>query len=194
MTDGRKKKIGLFGGSFDPVHSGHLMVASFIAQNSDLDEVWLNLSPCNPLKDKARESNDEDRLNMLRIAVEGIKFLSVCDVELTMPYPSYTISTLRLLRERYPDCDFTLVVGSDNWNLFDRWKDSEAIIKEFGVIVYPRPGYPVDFLPEGVAVVEAPLIQLSSTFIRKNVKEGKDMNFFLPQAVYQYIIERNLYK
>lgn len=190
---GKRKKIGLFGGSFDPVHSGHLMVASFIAQNSELDEVWLNLSPCNPLKDTARESSDEDRLNMLRIATGETPFLRVCDVELMMPYPSYTINTLRLLRERYLECDFTLVVGSDNWKLFDRWKDSDAIIKEFGVIVYPRPGYPVTSQPAGVAVVDAPLIQLSSTFVRKNVKEGKDMNFFVPQAVYQYIIERNLY-
>lgn len=190
----RRKKIGLFGGSFDPVHSGHLMVASFIAQNSDLDEVWLNLSPCNPLKAEPRESGDEDRLTMLRRAVEGVPFLDVCSIELTMPYPSYTISTLRKLEDVYPDYDFKVIVGSDNWNLFDRWKDSDTIVKDFGVIVYPRPGYPVDNVPEGVQVVDAPLIELSSTFIRENVKDGKDMNFFLPQSVYQYIQKRNLYR
>lgn len=189
-----RKKIGLFGGSFDPVHTGHLMVASFIAQNSELDEVWLNLSPCNPLKKEPRESSDDDRLEMLRLATAGVPFLNVCSVELTMPYPSYTISTLRLLKEMYPDCDFKLIIGSDNWNLFGRWKDSDAIINDFGVIVYPRPGYPVDYQPEGVSIIDAPLVELSSTFIRKNVKEGKDMNFFLPQAVYQYIHERNLYR
>lgn len=190
-----RKRIGIMGGSFNPVHTGHMIVASYIAQWSDLDEVWLMLSPQNPFKTDMELAQDSDRLAMLCIAVEGSTCLRACDVELSMPRPSYTIDTLRHLSDMYPDCDFTLIVGSDNWESFSRWRSPREIISEYGLIVYPRPGYPVEAgeAEAGVRFVDAPQVELSSTFIRRAIAEGRDMNFFLPSGVYQYVLSHGLY-
>ncbi|MDE6378308.1 MAG: nicotinate (nicotinamide) nucleotide adenylyltransferase, partial [Duncaniella sp.] len=131
-------KIGIFGGSFNPVHMGHLMLASYMQQFEGFDEVWLMLSPLNPLKTSSSELiPDLTRLKMLEIAVKGVKGLEVSDIELSMPRPSYTINTLRYLAKRYPRHSFRLIIGADNWRIFSQWKDSEKIIEEFGVTVYP---------------------------------------------------------
>lgn len=190
-----RKRIGIMGGSFNPVHTGHMIVASYIAQWSDLDEVWLMLSPQNPFKTDMKLAQDSDRRAMLCIAVEGSTCLRACDVELSMPRPSYTIDTLRHLSDMYPDCDFTLIVGSDNWESFSRWRSPREIISEYGLIVYPRPGYPVEAgeAEAGVRFVDAPQVELSSTFIRRAIAEGRDMNFFLPSGVYQYVLSHGLY-
>ncbi len=189
--------IGILGGSFNPVHIGHLMLASYLKQFCGLDAVWLTLSPLNPLKSHPDELiPDLQRLEMLKIATrdagEGI---GVCDIELSMPRPSYTINTLRLLQRRYRNKHFKLIIGSDNWRIFEQWKDYEAILEEFGVLVYPRPGYPVPHRYEdGMEVVDAPMSSLSSTFVRNAISRGKDMNFFLPPGVYDYIKEHSIYK
>jgi len=137
--------IGVFGGSFNPIHEGHCMVASYIAQYSPIvDEVWLLVTPVNPIKNIVGESYDCHRVEMAKLAVEGVPFLKVCDIEFSLSAPFYTIRTLDALQEQYPEHRFRLIIGSDNWLCFDRWKDSERIISDYGVIVYPRPNFPCD--------------------------------------------------
>lgn len=187
--------VGILGGSFNPVHIGHLMLASYLSQWGYVDKVWLTLSPRNPLKDPGALLADSKRLTMLNIAIKGDPDIDVCDIELSMPTPSYTINTLDLLASRYPDKKFRLIIGSDNWAIFDRWRDYQRILDEYGVIVYPRPGYPIaDRLVDGMQVVDAPLVDISSTFIRKAIARGRNINHFVPAGVGKYIAEHKLYQ
>lgn len=189
------EKIGILGGSFNPVHIGHIMIAAYLTQWGIVDRVWMTISPQNPLKDADSLIPDLKRLEMLRIACQGLKNVEICDIELTMPRPSYTIDTLNYLKKRYPSKQFRLVIGSDNWNAFDHWKQGEDILEDFGVIVYPRPGKEVkDMYVDGMDLVHSPSIDLSSTFIRQAVAKGKDVSAFLPAGVYNYIIDNNLYQ
>lgn len=186
--------IGILGGSFNPVHVGHMILASYLSQWGYVDEVWLTLSPRNPLKDPSELIPDLRRLAMLNIAVKGSDNIDICDIELSMPRPSYTIRTLELLRERNPDKKFKLIIGSDNWRNFDRWREPQKILDEFGVIVYLRPGYPVaKSNVEGLEIANAPLLDISSTFVRQAISRGRDMNYFLPAGVYKYIKDNKLY-
>lgn len=193
----QRRVVGVFGGSFNPVHTGHLIVASYIAQWSDADEVWLMLSPLNPFKAADPELiAAEPREEMLRLAAEESEALKVCDTQLSLPVPSYTIDALDALAALHPDCDFRCIIGSDSWSGFDRWRDSARIISDYGVIIYPRPGYPVDAsaLPRGVEIVDAPTVEISSTFIREACGAGKDISYFVPQSVRRYILDNNLYR
>ncbi len=191
----RRTTVGILGGSFNPVHHGHLMLASYLAQWGVVDEVWLTLSPRNPLKAAEALQPDIVRLNMLTLALKGEKNLDLCDIELSMPKPSYTINTLDVLADRYPDLDFRLIIGSDNWAIFDRWRDHQRILDQYGVIVYPRPGYPVDPDPvDGMTLIDAPTINISSTFVRKAVATGRSVRYFVPDSVAQYIAAHKLYK
>ena len=186
--------IGILGGSFNPVHVGHMILASYLSQWGYVDEVWLTLSPRNPLKDPSELIPDLRRLAMLNIAVKGSDNIDICDIELSMPRPSNTIRTLELLRERNPDKKFKLIIGSDNWRNFDRWREPQKILDEFGVIVYLRPGYPVArSTVEGLEIATAPLLDISSTFVRQAISRGRDMNYFLPAGVYKYIKDNKLY-
>ncbi len=190
-----RRVIGILGGSFNPVHNGHLMLASYIAQFGPVDEVWLNLSPQNPFKEQSELLDDRHRLAMLDKAVNGSVTVKVCDVELSLPQPSYTINTMEKLESMYPDYDFRIIRGSDNWPRFPEWRDSEALIERYGLIVYPRRDYPLpDIVPDNVTVVDAPMVDISSTFIRECIAEGRDMNFFMPPQVYEYIERNKLYK
>ena len=195
MEENKPTTIGIFGGSFNPVHVGHLMLASYLVQFTSLDSVWLTLSPLNPFKANNLELiPDVQRLKMLSIATKDAVGVEVCDIELSMPRPSYTINTLDYLRRRYPNRRFKLIIGSDNWRVFEKWKDFRRILDEYGVIVYPRPGYPVkDVYEDGVTFIEAPQFNLSSTFVRAAIARGKDMTFFLPPGVFEYIKENRLY-
>ncbi len=187
--------IGIFGGSFNPVHIGHMMLASYLTQWGYVDEVWLTLSPLNPLKDAAELLPDIKRLAMLSIAAKGADAIDICDIELSMPKPSYTIDTLRVLAERYPEYRFKLIIGSDNWQIFDRWRSAQQILDDFGVLVYLRPGYPVDKRHiDGMEVVDAPMAHVSSTFIRQAIAKGRNINYFLPAGVYKYILDNKLYR
>lgn len=172
------------------------MLASYLSQFAGLDEVWLVLSPLNPLKSNPQELlPDMTRLKMLDIATRDIERVEVCDIELSMPRPSYTINTLRLLSRRYPRRRFKLIIGSDNWRNFEQWRESEEIISDYGVIIYPRPGYPVGRLfVDGVDVANAPQCEISSSFIRSAIARGKNMNIFLPHGVYDYIQANHLYE
>lgn len=188
------KVIGIFGGSFNPVHNGHIMLAQYLAQHSHLDEVWLTLSPQNPLKISNSLLDDNHRLAMLNLAIERYPLLKVCDIELEMPRPSYTINTLDELSRRYPDYRFNVVIGGDNWNIIDRWKDYRRIINEYGVVIYPRPGYELSSTNNSnVVVVEAPLADISSTEIREAFANGKEARHLIPQKVAEYIIKHDLY-
>lgn len=189
------KIVGIFGGSFNPVHNGHVMLAKFLSQSQYLDEVWLTLSPQNPFKESNDLLDDNHRLAMLHLATDGIEGVDVCEIELSMPRPSYTINTLDRLSQQYPDYEFRLVIGGDNWNVFEHWKDYQRIIDEFGVVVYPRPGYELKPIRDkNVVIVEAPLADVSSTEIREAIVNGNDECKMLPQRVWDYIKMNNLYQ
>ena len=190
-----QETIGLLGGSFNPVHSGHMMLAAYLTQWGIVDKVWLTLSPRNPLKDPAGLLPDTKRLAMLTIATKGAARIETCDIELSMPQPNYTIATLDLLAQRYPGKRFKLVIGSDNWRIFDSWKDSQRILDDYGVIVYPRPGYPIpEGHVDGMETVHPMMVDISSTQVRDAIARGRDMTFFLPPGVYNYIVSNKLYK
>ena len=192
-----KEDIGILGGSFNPVHIGHIILADFIVQRTDISQVWLMLSPLNPLKANPEELiSDSHRLEMLRIATKGNPRLQPCDIELSMPQPSYSINSLNRLQELHPDKQFSLIIGSDNWLMFDRWRSYEEIIKNFSPIVYPRPGYNIGIhtLPQNVTLVNAPTLDISSTFIRDSIAMGFDMQNFLPKGVAEYINQNGLYR
>ncbi len=194
MTESRIETIGLLGGSFNPVHMGHLMVAQYLTQWKYVDKVWLTLSPLNPLKEASGLIPDMKRLAMITLATKGALDIETCDIELSMPRPSYTIDTLDLLSKRHPSKRFKLVIGSDNWKIFDKWRDHERILDDYGVIVYPRPGYPIESVyVDGLEVVDAPMVNISSTFVRDAILRGKDMSYFVPQGVYKYIRDNKLY-
>ncbi len=188
-------KVAVFGGSFDPIHTGHAMVASYIRQWGGFDEVWLMVSRRNPLKKDDTTADETQRLEMARLVADKIDGVVASDFELNGPYPSYTYDTLCALRERYPEHSFSLIIGSDNWEIFNKWRNADKIIREFCVTIYPRPGYTVaGDLPEGVRLLdEAPQILMSSTFVRDNIKTH-DMTFFLPPEVLDYIKLNNLYE
>lgn len=190
------KRIGIFGGSFNPVHIGHIRLARYLRTCDLVDEVWLTLSPQNPLKDAETLISDEHRLAMLRLATTGISEIVVCDIELSMPRPSYTINTLELLSSRCPDCQFKLIIGSDNWLRFEQWREARRIIAEYGVIVYPRPGYVIEkpILTRNVELVAAPMTDISSTQLRRAIAFGEFVDDYMPQSVIQYINDNKLYK
>lgn len=185
--------IGLLGGSFNPVHCGHMMLAAYLTQWDVVDRVWLMLSPRNPLKNPLGLIPDTRRLAMLSIATRGVERVDTCDIELSMPLPSYTINTLDLLASRYPGRRFKLVIGSDNWQVFDQWRDWQRILDEYGVIVYPRPGYPVEGHVDGMETITPITVNLSSTQVRDAIARGRDMSCFLPPGVYKYIVDNKLY-
>ena len=190
------RRVGIFGGSFNPVHVGHLRLAQHLRQSGALDAVWLTLSPQNPLKDTDLLVDDFHRLAMLRLAVAEYNDIEVCDVELSMSRPSYTINTLELLSSRFPDCRFRLIIGSDNWLTFDRWRESERIIADYGVIVYPRPGYELHMPLEkdNVEIVSAPMTDVSSTMLRRAISTGEPVDDLLPAPVIKYIKTNKLYQ
>lgn len=185
------------GGSFNPVHIGHILLADYIAQFTDIDKVWLMLSPQNPLKrDNPAAVSDRHRLEMLAMACLTSPRLEPTDIELSMPRPSYTIDSLTRLQSLHPDCRFRLIIGSDNWQVFDRWRCHEEIIRRFSPIIYPRPGSEIEpaDLPADVSLVDAPTFDISSTFIRNAIAAGHDMDLFLPAGVGPYINQHNLYR
>ncbi|MCM1223882.1 MAG: nicotinate (nicotinamide) nucleotide adenylyltransferase, partial [Lachnospiraceae bacterium] len=167
---------------------------SYLTQWKIVDKVWLMLSPLNPLKNPSELIPDLRRLDMLKLACTDVPDVQICDIELSMPRPSYTINTLRYLSKRYPSKRFNLVMGGDNWNLFDKWREHETILDDYGVIVYPRPGKELqNRFADGMEIVTPPQVDLSSTFIRAAIAKGRDMTCFLPAGVYSYIRKNNLY-
>lgn len=185
-----KLKTGIFSGSFNPVHIGHLALANYLCEFEGLDELWFMVSPHNPLKQQADLLPDKFRLELVQQSIEGYSKFRVSDFEFGLTRPSYTVHTLDKLKESYPDRDFYLIIGSDNWTLFNRWYESERIINENHILIYPRPGFPVNTneLPETVSLTDAPTFEISSTFIRQSMAEGKDIRYFLPPTIYEKLL------
>ncbi|WP_418895040.1 nicotinate (nicotinamide) nucleotide adenylyltransferase [Limibacterium fermenti] len=192
----QKKQIGIFPGSFNPIHCGHLILANYMCEFTCLDEVWFVVSPHNPLKEAQGLLDDELRLQMAERALEKFDKLKVSDIEFSMPRPSYTIDTLRLLSSENPDKEFVLILGGDNWRLFEQWKEYIRLRQEFKILIYPRLGEEVTIPPElaaTISYVKAPIVEISSTFIRNSLKDGKDVRAFLPPAVYDMIQKNGYY-
>ncbi|GGG98991.1 putative nicotinate-nucleotide adenylyltransferase [Parapedobacter pyrenivorans] len=190
-------KTGLFFGSFNPIHTGHLIIANYMANHTDLDEVWLVVSPHNPLKKKDTIINMYDRLEMANLALEHAENIRSSTIEFSLPQPSYTIDTLINLREKHPEKQFVLIMGSDNLVSLKKWKNYEIILRDYQILVYPRPDYPVP--PElenhpAITITDTPLMEFSSTFIRDAVKNGKNIRYFVPDSVLAFIENKGLYR
>jgi nicotinate-nucleotide adenylyltransferase len=191
-----ENNVGLFFGSFNPVHAGHLIIANYIQQFTDLDEVWFILSPHNPHKQKKSLTDPWLRLEMLRLAIHEFRGFRVSDIELYLPQPSYTAVTLAHLQEKHPAHRFSLIMGSDNLATLHKWFNAEAIIRHYRILVYPRPGSEHTPPPEGAEIlrVDAPLMEISSSMIRNAIRMGKEIPFFLPERVHAYIHKEHIYR
>ena len=188
-------KIGLYFGSFNPVHIGHLIIANYMAYNTDLEQVWMVLSPQNPLKPSAAFLNEYDRLHLLQLAVEKENRLRASNIEFSLPRPSYTIDTLTYLSEKYPEHEFAVIMGSDSLENLAQWKNYKELLKRYPVYVYKRPGHEVAHYPEEkLTVCAAPLLDISASYIRRMIKEGKSVRYLLPEAVFDYIVDNHYYK
>jgi len=189
-------KIGLLFGSFNPIHIGHLIIANYMVEFTDLDEVWFVVSPHNPLKEKKTLLADHHRLAMARIAVEEDARFRICDIEFKMEQPSYTIRTLTYLTEKYPGKQFVLIAGTDVLPTFNKWKNYEQILENYYLYIYPRPGImPGQLISHPhITLVDAPLMDISSSFIRNAVGQGKNVEYMLPQRVWQYLREMHFYE
>jgi nicotinate-nucleotide adenylyltransferase len=196
------KKIGLFFGSFNPIHIGHLIIANHIAESNLVNEVWFVVSPQNPFKEKNSLLEDYHRLALVNEAVEHEENLKSCDIEFTMPKPSYTSDTLAFLMDKYPKYEFSLIMGEDNIKSFHKWKNYEVILKNHSVIIYPRLGIddsknanPEILSHKNVSVLEdIPVMKISASYIRKRIKEGKSITYLLTDKVARYVDEMNFYR
>ena len=189
-------QTGLFFGSFNPVHAGHQMIASYMANFTSLDEVWLVVSPQNPLKSKNGMEHVYDRLEMARLAFQHADRIRVSSIELELPRPSYTIHTLAYLEEKYPGRVWHLIMGADNLASLKKWKNYEVILKNYPIFVYPRPGAEVSEWENhpSITFTETPLMEISSTFIRSAIKAGKNVQYFVAEEVLDFIERKNMYR
>ena len=188
-------KIGLYFGSFNPVHNGHLIIANYVVQNSALDQVWFVISPQNPLKKSNSLLNEYHRLHLVQIAIEDEPSLRASDIEFRLPKPSYTIDTLTYLQEKYPAHEFSVIMGSDSYQNLPSWKNYQQLLKNYDIIVYERPGYnaPV-YEGSQTTLLKAPLLEISSTYIRKIIREGKSIRYLVPEKVLVEIEQNRYYK
>ncbi len=189
-------KIGLFFGSFNPVHVGHMIIANHMVQYSDLDQVWMVVSPHNPLKNKASLAKDSDRYHLVELAIGDNTKLKVSNVEFSLPLPSYTVDTLTFLREKYPGKTFALIMGGDNLESIEKWKNYQHILENYDIYLYQRPGYNPDKYSNMTRVksIDAPLLNISSTFIRQAIQKGKSVRYLVPDAVSDYLESSVLYR
>ncbi|HTB32227.1 MAG TPA: nicotinate (nicotinamide) nucleotide adenylyltransferase [Bacteroidia bacterium] len=192
------KKVGLFFGSFNPIHIGHLVIAEYMVEFTPLEQIWFVVSPQNPLKKKESLLSENNRIHMVRIAIEDDSRFKASNIEFSLPRPSYTIDTLVHLTEKYPKVDFSLIIGHDNLSTLPKWKNYEALLRNYKLYVYPR----ISSAQEksilethpSVIITNAPIVELSSTFIRKAIAEGKTIKHMVPPKVGEYIDEMNYYK
>ncbi|SFJ06732.1 nicotinate-nucleotide adenylyltransferase [Kaistella treverensis] len=191
------KKIGLFFGSFNPIHIGHLILANYILENTDMDELWFVVSPQNPFKEKKSLLKDHNRLDMVQLAVKNYPKMRASNIEFSLPIPSYTIDTLSYLKEKHPDYNFALIMGEDNLKSLSKWKNAETMIENYQIIVYPRltSGLPENAsVHPNISLIKAPIIELSATEIRKMLKDGKNVRPMLPPEVFEYLDGSNFYR
>ena len=189
-----KRRVVIFGGSFDPVHVGHTSLATEVCRRGLATEVWFMVSPQNPHKQQCGLTDEKMRFEMLRLAIDGIPQFKASDFEFALPRPSYTVNTLSALEAAYPDVEFTLLVGADNWEKFDRWYKADEILERYNIIVYPRGDEATPELPAGVTWLNAGLYDISSTQIRAAVAAGADITSFVAPSVAEYIRRNGLYR
>ena len=188
-------KIGLYFGSFNPVHNGHLIIAKHVINNTDLKQVWMVISPQNPLKNSSSLLNKYDRLNMVQSALEGETKIKASTIEFNLPSPSFTIDTLTYLKEKYTQHQFYIIMGSDSFTNIKNWKNFEMIIKNYQIYIYERTGFPIKNIKDAIVnKLEAPLVEISSSEIRNIIKKGKSIRYLVPDVVYQQIKENKYYK
>lgn len=204
-----KMKIGLYFGTFNPIHVGHLVIANYMADYTDLDQVWLIVTPLNPLKNKNSLLEDYHRLAVVKEGIEGNSKLFVSDIEFNLPKPSYTVNTLVYLKEKYPKHQFSLIMGEDNLRTLHKWKNHEIILENHDLYVYPRVLTNQEELElkesgplinnhfqerKNIHMCDAPVMKVSSSFIRQAIKDGKDVRYLLTEAVHKYVVDMNFYK
>ena len=192
----KKAAVGLFFGSFNPIHMGHMVIANYMLEFTDLREVWFIVTPRNPHKKKATLLNDYNRLEMVRLAIGDNLRMKASDIEFSLPKPNYTIHTLLHLEEKYPNKEFALIMGEDNLNALHQWKNYHMILKNYSIYVYPRlPKLKTKKVQKGkITYTESPIIELSSSMIRKGIKEGKDIRHFVPLSVWEYLDSSGFYR
>ena len=190
------RRIGLYSGSFNPIHHGHVMLANYLVEFSDLDELWFVVSPQNPLKEKTELLDDDERLKMVQLAVGDDPRFHVSDIEMHLPTPSYTINTLTALSEQHPDCQFVFICGMDSLQNLHRWREYQKILDNYQLLVFPREGYDGGELVNhpSVTILKTPILEISSTFIRQCVKEGRDVRHFMPEKAYLYMRDQGFYR
>ena len=189
--------IGLFGGSFNPIHNGHVRLAKALLQEAGLDEVWFMVSPQNPFKQNQQLLDDNKRFRLVQIALKDEPHLKACDFEFNLPKPSYTWNTLQALQEAYPDDQFTILIGGDNWAAFDKWYRYEDILHHYPIVVYPREGSEItgfEFQVPNIKIVKTPLINISSTQIRQRIQAGKSVRGLVPTGVAMVLEQEHLYR
>lgn len=195
-------KTGLFFGSFNPIHIGHMAIANYIAEYTDLREIWFVVSPHNPLKHKESLLDDRNRFYLVELAIGNDLRFRASDIEFSLTQPSYTIDTMAYLSEKYPERSFTLIMGEDNLNTLHKWKNAAELVKKYPLVVYPRlnPGSKGSrklqdiLVTASVTEVKAPLMEISGTFIRNAIREGKDLSWYVPAPAWKYITEMHFYK
>jgi nicotinate-nucleotide adenylyltransferase len=189
-------KIGLFFGSFNPVHVGHLIIANYMATQTDLDKVWMVVSPQNPLKPKKTLAKDHDRLHLVRLGIGDNPKIEASNVEFGLPQPSYTVDTLAFLAEKHPDKEFALIMGGDNIATLHLWKNYDYLLAHYDIYVYQRPGSDLGDLAQHprVRVCTAPLLDLSATYIRECIRTGRSIRYLVPEPVWEYLEGSSMYK
>ena len=190
------KKVGIYSGSFNPIHHGHVMLANYLVEFSDLDELWFVVTPQNPLKKKEDLLDDDERLKMVQLAIGDDPRIHVSDIEMHLSTPSYTINTLTALSEQYPDSEFVFICGMDSLQNLKNWREYQKILDNYELLVFPREGYDGGELINypSVTVLKTPIIEISSTFIRQCIKEGRDVRHFMPEKAFEYMKEHRLYE
>ncbi len=186
--------IGLYFGSFNPIHVGHLIMASYVANNCDLDQIWFVISPQNPLKKEGTLLNEHHRKHLIDLSIDGEKKLRTSNVEFKLPKPSYTIDTMTYLTEKYPENSFSIIMGSDSFTNIKRWKNYEMLLKNYEIYVYERPGFKVKEMSDAkVTILQAPLLEISSTRIRELIQSKKSIKFLVPDVVKEEIEKHQYY-
>lgn len=191
-----RRKIGLFFGSFNPVHVGHMIIANYMVQHSDMDELWMVVSPHNPHKNKKSLANNYDRLHLVKLAIGDNENLKASDIEFGLPQPSYTVDTLAYLKEKFPTREFSLIMGGDNLGTLHKWKNYEVLLENHSIYVYNRPGYDLGDLKDhkNVTILDAPLLEISASYIRKEIKANRSIEYLVIREVAEQIELSGLYR